>query len=91
MSHAQGAASGDVCRAWNPYYTTVVYENSDTLAWWQEKQLTDADFDQTLLRKMTCEHYLETLEDDVPESCDLVWNDPARRYSQMVFDEFQET
>ena len=81
--------AGDVCQTWNPYYTTVVYENGDTLAWWEEKELTDADFDQDLLKEMTCEHYLDNLAAGEPAlDCDAVWNDPAQRYSPMVFEEF---
>jgi magnesium-transporting ATPase (P-type) len=85
-------AGGDVCASWNPYYTTVVYENSDTLAWWQDKGLTNDDFDQGLLKDMTCEHYLANLAPgEDAGACDAVWNDPARRYSPMVFEEFEET
>jgi len=51
--------------------------------------LTDDDFDQDLLRDMTCEHYTDNLESgEVELACDDVWSDPTLRYSPMVFNVF---
>jgi len=48
-----------VCLAWNPYFTTELYQNEKSLSFWLDKKLEPQDFDQDLLNQLICEHSLE--------------------------------
>ena len=53
------------CSSYNPFYTTeLYYHDAITTAFWKEKNLAQSHYDQDLLKKFVCEHYLMDHEAD---------------------------
>ena len=46
-----------ICTEWNPYYTTSLYEDEESINFWTSKNLKPEDYNQDALLKMRCDKY----------------------------------
>lgn len=63
------------CILYNPFYTDVEYIVDSTQTYWLDKELSNDDFDQTMLEILSCQNYLkEGNVDDFEGDCNLFWD-----------------
>ena len=67
--------TASICKVYNPFYASELYQTTTTKKWWSDLRLTKSDFNQSLLNEFICDQYEQKYETQV--TCNSgIYDDP---------------